>query len=426
VILPVLLFLMPPAAARAESGADDAPVSSTAPATNAAGSVVRSKEWIVRRGKSREEEFIGEVRYDAAGTKLSADWALYRQGPNDWKARGHIAVRRELSGGDVFETVGETAWYDENTLRGRLEPARGVRVPVLHTPPDGSAPDHAEGDHLSWVGETAGVLSGRVLGWGPRGEFWADAARYDRELSTRSVTLSGARPAIHNDRGGDDAALKADTIVLFDDPRRAVASGRVKGWIISLSTAMPKTGPEAARCGQGDRSEGPGPDARVSAMLAPLATGPASAAEAERRRWRVQDAALSGLDERAAELFSPLEAGRAGQEELRFWQAEDAAFAARACPWGARYEFWSDRADYNQVPDRIVVLNGGRPVLHKIDEDQSSAVKADQIVAFGNARRVVATGRVKGWMVFKEEKKSSNKKDKKSSDKKKKNSETTK
>src|SRR5580692_7467039 len=101
--LPLLLILGAlPDAARAQS------------AQKVAGSVVRSKEWIVRRGKAREEEFSGAVRYDAAGTKLSADWALYRQAPNDWKARGHIAVRRELSGGDVVETVGEKAWYDEN------------------------------------------------------------------------------------------------------------------------------------------------------------------------------------------------------------------------------------------------------------------------------------------------------------------------
>ena len=403
-ILPLLLLLAPPRAALAE------PATSVAASTSAAGSVVRSKEWIVRRGKSREEEFIGEVRYDSAGTNLSADWALYRQGPNDWKARGHIAVRRELSGGDVVETVGEKAWYDENTLKGRLEPAPGARIPLLHTPPEGG-PDHAEGDHLTWIGETVGVLSGRARGWGPRGEFWADTARYDRELSTRSVTLGGARPVIHNFQGGDDAGLKADTIVVFDAPRRAVASGRVLGWVIALSTSMAKGSPEELRCGQGDRSEGPGPDARVSALLAPLESGPS--AEDQRRLWQAQDAALTGLDPRALALLSPLEAGRSGQEELRFSQAEEAAFAARACPWGARYSFRADKADFAESPDRIVVLNGGRPVLHKIEDDQSTAVKADTITAYGNARRVVAVGKVRGWMVFKEEKKRSDKKEKK-------------
>jgi hypothetical protein len=188
------------------------------------------------------------------------------------------------------------------------------------------------------------------------------------------------------------------------------------GWVISLSTSIPKDSPGAIRCGQGDKSEGPGPDERVSALLAPFLSGPAYADE-ERWRWRAQDAALTGLDARALALLAPLEAGRAGQEELRFLQAEDVAFASHACPWGPRYEFWADKADYAQAPDRIVILNGGRPVLHKVDEDRSSAVKADQIVAYGNARRVVASGRVRGWMVFKEEKKKEKKEKKKKPEK---------
>ncbi len=346
------------------------------PATSVAGSVVRSKEWVVRRGKAREEEFIGDVRYDAAGTKLSSDWALYRQGPNDWQARGSIYARREFTAGDAVETRGEKAWYDENTLKGRLEPAPGALVPLLHTPPEGG-PDHAEGEHLSWVGETVGVLTGRARGWGPRGEFWADSARYDRRPGDQSVTLDGSRPVLHGYQGGDDAAVKADRIVAYDSPRRAVATGRALGWFIAQSSAAPKVGPTAELCGQGGRSLGPGPDAKVAGLLAPLG------------------------------------AARASDEERRFWEAEEAAFAARACPWGPRAEFWADSADYASVPERLLTLTGGRPVLRKIEEDQSAAIKADMIVASAETRRVVATGKVKGWFVFKEEKKKSDKKDKK-------------
>ena len=353
-------------------------------ATPVAGSVVRSKEWIVRRGKSREEEFVGDVRYDSAGTKFSSDWALYRQGPDDWRARGHIRARKEFPAGDAVEASGETASYSEKTLIGALEPARGGRVPVLHSQPDGE-PDHAEGDHLSWVGETVGVLSGRARGWGPRGEFWADSARYDRDALVRSLTLNGDRPVLHNFEGGDDAALKADRIVAYDSPRRAVVTGRVMGWVLTLSSTTPKTGPVGVRCGQGSLSLGPGVDERVSALLAPLGAGPSA------------------------------------DEERRFWEAEDAAFAARACPWGARDDFQADRADYEQIPDRRVTLTGGRPVLRQIDvENQSSgALKADRIVAIASTRRVEAQGRVKGWLVFKDEseldKKASGKKEKKKS-----------
>ena len=356
-ILPLLLLA---AAARAQ----------TAPSV--AGSVVRSKEWVVRRGKKREEEFIGDVRYDAAGTVLTSDWALYRQEPDDWQARGHIAARRTFPEGDVLETRGETARYNQKTQAGTLEPTAGGRVPVLRTPPLGGT-DHAEGDRLTWEGESAAVLSGRARGWGPRGEFWASAARLERGPSGKVLTLTGERPVAHNLAGTADAALKADKIVAFDAPRRCIATGRALGWIIAQSSSTDAAHPGAVRCGKGGR-EGPGPDERVSALLA----------------FRPGDA--------------PAEA------ERRFWEAESAAFDARACPWGPRIEFWADEADGEETPERRVTLSGGRPVVRKIDMDSSAALKADRIVAYAVSNRLEAAGRVRGWMTFKEEKKRDDKK----------------
>jgi hypothetical protein len=346
-----------------------------------AGSVVRSKEWIVRRGKTREEEFIGDVRYDAAGLKLTSDWALYRQGTTSWEVRGKVHARRQYVGGDVVETNGDKAWYNETTFKGRLEPAAGARVPLLHTPPQGE-PDHAVGDLLSWIGQDVIILSGRAHGWGPRGEFWGESARYDRAPDDQSLTLTGARPVLHGYQGGDDSAAKGDKIVGYDSPRRAIVTGRAMGWFIAQSSAAPK-GPSAPFCGMGNLSPGPGPDEKVTALLSPLPTS------------------------------------EAAEEEKRFWEAETTAFAARACPWGPRAEFWADEADYAQEPVRTITLTGGRPVLRKIEEDQNSAIKADEIVAYADARRVVATGKVKGWIVFKEEKKKSKKSDDKNSKKKK-------
>ena len=74
-------------------------------------------------------------------------------------------------------------------------------------------------------------------------------------------------------------------------------------------------------------------------------------------------------------------------------------------PLETRDDFQSDRADYEQIPDRRVTLTGGRPVLRQIDVENGSsgALKADRIVALASSRRVEAEGRVKGWMVFKEE-----------------------
>ena len=191
--------------------------------------VVRSKEWVVRRGKQKEEEFIGDVRYQSAGTQLTADWALYRHGPKDWNAKGKVKVRKELSNGDLIEARGEQARYDETARAGRLEPAPGKRVSFARTPAEGGPPDEGEGDRLSWEGEDAALLSGRARGWGPRAEFWSDEARWTAR--DRSLRLSGHRPVLHKLEGEWTIALKADRIQATDSPRRIAADGSVRGWI---------------------------------------------------------------------------------------------------------------------------------------------------------------------------------------------------
>ncbi|MDE2141686.1 MAG: hypothetical protein KGJ84_04670 [Elusimicrobia bacterium] len=344
-ILLLLLLAANPAAAQASP----VPV---------AGSVVRSKEWVVRRGKIKEEEFIGDVRYESAGARLSADWALYRHEPDDWRARGHIRARKEYPNGDVLETAGETAAYEQRTRRGVLEPAKGGRVSLLRTTAL-RAPEHGEGDRLSWTGDSEFRLTGKARGWGPSGEFWADDAAYGADPSRR-LTLTGGRPLLHAYDDGADAALQADRISGADGPRRAEADGRVAGWLLAQSTASSAGDPP--RCLRGTRDGSPGPDARVSERLA------------------------------------------AG-DEAGFWAAEEVAFASRACPWGPRAEFWADRARYEEDRGQRLTLTGGQAALRKRDDDWSTALKADRFVATNSPRRVVADGKVRGWLQFKDEKK---------------------
>lgn len=216
-ILPLLALLAVPA--RAESAA---PV---------AGSVVRSKEWIVRRGKAREEEFVGDVRYESAGTRLSADWALYRHESKDWKAKGNVVLRKTLAGGDAIEARGAAARYDETSQNGSLEPAAGERVLFTRAPAQGE-PDRGEGGRLDWVADREATLVGRARVWGPRLELWADSARYERP--SRVLFLRGGRPVLRkvDEDGGWTTALKADEIEAGDSPRRISARGKVKGWMI--------------------------------------------------------------------------------------------------------------------------------------------------------------------------------------------------
>ncbi|HAZ09476.1 MAG TPA: hypothetical protein DCZ01_13390 [Elusimicrobia bacterium] len=207
------------------------------PPVAAAGSVVRSKEWVIRRGKKREEEFKGDVRYESAGARLDADWALYRHATRDWRARGGVRLRKTLKGGDEIEARGESARHDEKTQEGALDPAPGGRVDLVRTPLEGG-PDRGEAGRLSWKGEETVTLSNGARVWGPRLELLADSARYERP--ERRLVLEGGRPVLRKVSGEWTTALKADRIVAAEVPRRVEAMGSVRGWLIFKDPAKLK------------------------------------------------------------------------------------------------------------------------------------------------------------------------------------------
>jgi len=194
-----------------------------------AGSVVRSKEWVIRRGDNKEEEFIGDVRYQSAGTRLSSDWALFRHADRTWQARGGVYLRREAESGDLFEARGQRAGHDEVTKRGFLEPAPGQRVLFTRTP-RGLEPDRGEAGRVTWNGERHVTLSAGAKVWGPRLELAADEAVYEK--SAGRLTLNGGRPVLRKVEGEWTTALKADEVVALESPRRIDARGSVKGWMI--------------------------------------------------------------------------------------------------------------------------------------------------------------------------------------------------
>ncbi len=89
------------------------------------------------------------------------------------------------------------------------------------------------------------------------------------------------------------------------------------------------------------------------------------------------------------------------------WQGESwASLSGRARVWGPRLQAWADTARY-EPPAKKLTLRGGRPVARKVDEDGgwTTALKADEIDAIDSPRRLEARGKVKGWLVFKDEKK---------------------
>jgi hypothetical protein len=215
-ILPLLLALLP------------APARAASP-MQVAGSVVRSKEWVIRRGATKEEEFVGDVRYNAAGSSFSSDWALFKHADRSWLAKGSVLLRRRLSDGSELEARGERAGHNEGTKRGFLEAAAGKRVVFKRTPP-GQAPDHGDSARADWDGENSLTLTGTVKVWGPRLELAADEAVYDRSMGR--LTLRGGRPVVHKLVGDWTTAVKADHIVATDAPRRIEAQGKAQGWLV--------------------------------------------------------------------------------------------------------------------------------------------------------------------------------------------------
>lgn len=219
---PLLLALLCAPAAAAPAAPSAAPAS-------VAGSVVRSKEWVIRRGSSKEEEFIGDVRYQSAGTRLTADWALFRHEDRVWQARGAVFVRRETSDGTVLEARGEKAGHDLETKRGYLDPVPGENVRFTRTAP-GLEPDHGVAGRVTWSGESRVTMSAGTKVWGPRLELAADEAVYEKAKGW--LSLKGGRPVLRKVEGEWTTALKADEVVATELPRRIEARGRVKGWMI--------------------------------------------------------------------------------------------------------------------------------------------------------------------------------------------------
>ncbi|MDX6768586.1 MAG: hypothetical protein SF051_03580 [Elusimicrobiota bacterium] len=204
-------------------------LSPAADAAPTAAGVVRSREWVVRRGEKREEEFVGDVRYESAGIKLTADWALYQHASKSWKARGSIVVVRRLEDGTVLEARGETASFAEDGRGGVLLPAPGGRVRFKRQPPDGSEPDLGEGDRLDWTDTDKAVLSGNARVSGPRADGWADTATWER--ATGAITLGGGRPVLRKKEGEWTLAIKAEQVSATEAPRRVASQGKVRGWL---------------------------------------------------------------------------------------------------------------------------------------------------------------------------------------------------
>ncbi|MEK7857884.1 MAG: hypothetical protein AAB320_01970 [Elusimicrobiota bacterium] len=202
-----------------------APVGASAEPTPSVAAIVRSKEWKVVRTPNKEEEFIGDVRYKAGPTMLTADWALFKHEPQTWQAKGHVGLEHRLRSGDLVQGFGQRADYDQKTQKGSLTNGDAL-LRFKRTPPAGE-PDLGEGRRLDWQGRERVSLDGEVHLWGPRLEAWAQRAVREGTL----LTLSGDRPVLHLLQGDWTGAVKADTITAVERPETISADGKTQGWL---------------------------------------------------------------------------------------------------------------------------------------------------------------------------------------------------
>ncbi|HAM36809.1 MAG TPA: hypothetical protein DEB40_13555 [Elusimicrobia bacterium] len=69
--------------------------------------------------------------------------------------------------------------------------------------------------------------------------------------------------------------------------------------------------------------------------------------------------------------------------------------------WGPRLELWAAQADYDADQDALT-LSGDRPTLRLIEGDWTGAVQADVVVARQKPDVLLADGKTRGWIRFKE------------------------
>lgn len=87
---------------------------------------------------------------------------------------------------------------------------------------------------------------------------------------------------------------------------------------------------------------------------------------------------------------------------LEWTGKERAVLSGEVHAWGPRLEAWSDRARYDGDQGALR-LSGGRPVLRKLEPAPggwTGAVKADEITAYRDGRRLLADGKALGWIEF--------------------------
>ena len=209
------------------------------------GSVVRSREYVVRRAPHKQEEFIDEVTYRRGERSARADWALFDHEAQTWTLRGHVHGEDRSKDGSLLTVEGHEAVHNVKAGVGDIRPSaqegivrltrtwlrtesrrKGAASEVITS----TATDHASARKLLWNEKTGVVrLEGDVRIDSPLGEAAGGVAVYRR--AERTLTLTENRPYVVPREEGWLAAAQADEIRGTEEPQKIRAQGSVRGWL---------------------------------------------------------------------------------------------------------------------------------------------------------------------------------------------------
>lgn len=217
----LLIFLALPAAAWSERPNPKDPL---------AGTVVRSKEYVVKRSPHKVEEFIGDVYYRSGDRQIKSDWARFDHLSQIWQARGHVQGFLRMKDGTPVQVWGQDAEHSMKTGRGWIK-EKDTEHPIRFEHGDDSLKDQGLARRVEWDEMASKAWArGDVHVWGERGEAWGEVAEYDHD--ERLLTMTGRRPVIVHHEPKWSGALQADKVRALEGERQLIGDGKAQGWIV--------------------------------------------------------------------------------------------------------------------------------------------------------------------------------------------------
>lgn len=226
------------------------------------GGVVQSDQWVIYKDK-KQEEFVGNVRYDSDRYAFKANYALSDRKQNTFTASGNVYAKHTDEQGTVYQAYADYGRYHYKTGKGVLKSTTSSPVRLVMT--DNTQTITARAKQISFDMNTqVFVLTGHVdakrTTQAGNQTLRADKATFKqlqdylelqgnavladdlRQLQADTVIYDGthnqahaygARPLATGSTQQGTFAIIADTVSSDAQGEIVNLSGRVQGWLVS-------------------------------------------------------------------------------------------------------------------------------------------------------------------------------------------------